>query len=136
MTIHDKINLRGLAQEFPRISEKEFKERFRRLKIGSTGAFESNFKVTGKASLNPLRVEVEIIYRYYAYFTHLGVGKGVKQTDTGIQKLIGSGRKRKPWMKGLSHTRYRLAELFGVKIADAMESEIANSMDVRLNLKF
>lgn len=120
MNIHDHINIKQLIAEFPAITYKEFQARFRKLKIGHTGDFANDFDVIAKESGNGMIVE--IFYRYYANFTAMGVGNGVKLEDRGIQRLVGGGRKAKNWRKGIGHTRHRLAELYLDKLGDGVES--------------
>jgi hypothetical protein len=126
MTLHDKINVRGLAEEFPKIGRKEFIQRFRRLKIGSTGDFANSFQVASQMKGN--QIILWITYAYYADFTHLGVGKGMGLEDTAVRKLIGSGRKPKPWKKGIGHMRYRLGELYGDVVGQDMAKNVADQI--------
>lgn len=134
MNIHDKINLRGLIAEFPKISEKEFGARLRKLKIGDSGEFEQSLRITGK--LSGTSAVMEIVYRYYGDFVHMGVGRGVSEGDVGVQRMVGGGRKKKPWKKGIAHMRYRLGELYQEKAGDALEEGIKDSMDKKYTLKF
>ena len=133
MNIHDKINIRALIAEYPRIGTEEFKARFRKLKIGDTGGLESNFRMTGKLEGNS--AVVEIFYRYYGDFVHQGVGRGVSLEDVGIARMVGGGRKKKPWKKGIGHTRYRLAELYQEKLGEGLEQTVKDSMDKKLEYK-
>lgn len=126
MTLHDKINVRGLAEEFPKIGRKEFLQRFRRLKIGVSGDFANSFQVISQMKGN--QIVIWITYVYYADFTHLGVGKGMSLEDIAIRKLVGSGRKSKPWKKGIGHMRYRLGELYGEVVSKDMGKMIADGI--------
>jgi hypothetical protein len=133
MNIHDKINLRGLVSDFPKIGEKEFGNRFRKLKIGDTGELENTLRIMGK--LSGSSVIMELTYRYYGDFSHLGVGKGVTQADVGVQRMVGGGRKKKPWKKGIGHMRYRLGELYQEQLGDGLESFVKDSMDKKISFK-
>ncbi len=126
MNLHDRINIRGLAEEFPKIGRKEFLARFRKLKIGVTGNFESSFSLISQMKGNQLIMIVS--YEYYGDFAHLGVGKGMSLEDNTIRKLIGSGRKPKPWKKGIGHMRYRLGELYGEVVSKDMGKMIADGI--------
>lgn len=52
MNIHDKINIRQLAHEFPIIGRKEMQERFRKLKIGQSGDLMNQMDFRGKVLVN------------------------------------------------------------------------------------
>lgn len=126
MNLHDKINIRGLAEEFPKIGRKEFIERFRRLKIGVTGDFADSFSVASQMKGN--QIVLTISYEYYGDFTHFGVGKGMTKEDVAVRKLLGSGRKPKPWKKGVSHMRYRLGELYSEVVGQDMAKNVADQI--------
>lgn len=130
MTLHDKINARGLIADFAKNGRKDFVKRFKKLKIGNTYDFERTFEIAGKAPGNNL--VIEIFYNFYADFTHAGVGNGVIKEDTSIQKLIGGGRKAKRWKKGIGHTRHRLGEIYAKKAADGMVQTIDDSLQKKV----
>ena len=134
MNIHDKINIKSMISEFSKYGEKDFHTRVQKLRIGQTGEFESSFRMLGSYNGNGL--VIDIFYRYYGDFIHLGVGKGVGLEDTGIQRMVGGGRKKKPWKKGIGHTRHRLAELYQAQLGDAMEMQVKDSMDKNVRLNF
>lgn len=123
MNIHQKINMRALAKEFPVIAKKEMVERFRKLKIGQTGDLLEGMDFRGKVLINGVMVEID--YLYYGMFPDLGVGNGIKMDDVSVSKLLGKGRKRKNWTRGLAAMRHRLGELYS-KIAVEEISHQAN----------
>ena len=67
---------------------------------------------------------------YYGDFVHYGVGKGITRGDNNVRRLVGSGRKAKPWKKGVSHMKYRLGELYaevsGKEMSEKVLDMIAN----------
>ncbi len=132
LNIHQKINIKGLAEQFPQITVKEFRKRIQKLKIGSSGDFERSFKATGKS--DGQRIYFEMVYDYYATFTHLGVGKGIKAHDVNISRLIGHKRKPKPWMKILANQRHRLYELYYKEVGDAVVGSIKESVITSIKL--
>lgn len=134
LSINQKINLRGLVEEFPRIGKKEFLERFRRLKIGSTGQFVSTFQVDS-ALKGDYTVVLTIRYEYYGDFVHYGVGKGIGRQDNAVRRLVGSGRKAKPWKKGVSHMKYRLGELYAELSGRDMSEKVLNMIASQKNNK-
>jgi hypothetical protein len=125
LSINQKINLRGLVEEFPRIGLKEFRQRFRKLKIGDTGNFESSFQVHSAIKGN-YSVVLTISYAHYGDFVHYGVGKGITRGDNTIRRLVGSGRKAKKWKKGVSHMKYRLGELYAEVSGKDMSEKVLN----------
>lgn len=132
MTIHDKINARQFIKDFAGISEKELKARINKLKIRDTGDFESSLRILGKSAQNGL--SVEITYNYYAIFSQYGLGKGVSMGDQGVNRLIGGGRKAKPWMKGVGHIRSRLGELYAQEMADGFTKAVPGNTQINLKL--
>lgn len=127
MTIHDKINMRALLSEFPKIGVEQFKRRFRSLKIGVTGNFERDFAI--KSELKGGVVVMTVIYDYYGDFTHFGVGKGIGKGDKSIAKLVGSGRKAKPWKRGVSHLRYRLGEIYTDMLGQDLTKKVLDQIE-------
>lgn len=133
LSIHDKINLRGLVQEMPKIGREQFVRRFRSLKIGVTGQLERDFAVKGE--LKGMQVIINIIYDYYGDFTHYGIGRGIGRADKSVARLVGSGRRAKPWKKGISHMRYRLGELYQDLVAKDLTKAVANQLESGIEKK-
>lgn len=127
LSIHDKINLRGLVQEMPKIGREQFIRRFRSLKIGVTGQLERDFAIKGE--LRGMNVIMTIIYDYYGDFTHHGVGRSVGKTDKSIARLVGSRRRPKPWKKGVAHMKYRLGELYQELMAEDLTKSVGNQIE-------
>ena len=127
MNIHDKINMRALAAEFPVIAQKEMVERFRKLKIGQSGDLLDGMSFRGKVLVNGVMVEID--YLYYGMFPDLGVGNGIKMEDVSVSKLIGSGRKRKNWTRGLAAMRHRLGELYQQIAVEEISQHVNQSYD-------
>jgi hypothetical protein len=127
MNIHDKINMRALAAEFPVIAQKEMVERFRKLKIGQSGDLLDGMSFRGKVLVNGVMVEID--YLYYGMFPDLGVGNGIKMEDVSVSKLIGSGRKRKNWTRGLAAMRHRLGELYQQIAVEEVSQHVNQSYD-------
>ena len=127
MNIHDKINMRALAAEFPVIAKKEMVERFRKLKIGQSGDLLDGMSFRGKVLVNGVMVEID--YLYYGMFPDLGVGNGIKMEDVSVSKLIGSGRKRKNWTRGLAAMRHRLGELYQQIAVEEVSHHVNQSYD-------
>jgi hypothetical protein len=127
MNIHDKINMRALAAEFPVIAKKEMVERFRKLKIGQSGDLLDGMSFRGKVLVNGVMVEID--YLYYGLFPDLGVGNGISAGDVSVSKLIGSGRKRKNWTRGLAAMRHRLGELYQQIAVEEISQHVNQSYD-------
>jgi hypothetical protein len=127
MNIHDKINMRALAAEFPVIAKKEMVERFRKLKIGQSGDLLDGMSFRGKVLVNGVMVEID--YLYYGLFPDLGVGNGISAGDVSVSKLIGSGRKRKNWTRGLAAMRHRLGELYQQIAVEEVSQHVNQSYD-------
>jgi hypothetical protein len=127
MNIHDKINMRALAKEFPVIAKKEMVERFRKLKIGQSGDLLDGMSFRGKVLVNGVMVEID--YLYYGLFPDLGVGNGISAGDVSVSKLIGSGRKRKNWTRGLAAMRHRLGELYQQIAVEEVSQHVNQSYD-------
>jgi hypothetical protein len=127
MNIHDKINMRALAAEFPVIAKKEMVERFRKLKIGQSGDLLDGMSFRGKVLVNGVMVEID--YLYYGMFPDLGVGNGISAGDVSVSKLIGSGRKRKNWTRGLAAMRHRLGELYQQIAVEEISQHVNQSYD-------
>lgn len=133
LNIHQKINIRQLAKEFPIIGKKEMAERFRKLKIGDSGDLLNDMTFRGKVLVNGVMLEID--YYFYGMFPDMGVGKGSAGEDVAIAKLIGSGRKRKNWTRGLAHFRHRLGELYSKIAADEISQQVNESYDRTLRFK-
>ena len=123
-----------MISDYIKYGDQQFQARFSKLKIGATGDFTSSFRISGSVTGNSL--VVEIFYRYYGDFVHLGVGKGTTKEDVGIARMIGGGRKKKAWKKGVGHTRHRLAELYEQNLGDALEMQVKDSMDKKIKMGF
>lgn len=134
LNIHQKINFRALAKEFPIIAKKEFHQRFRKLRIGSTGALEKEMAFRGKVLVNGVVIEMD--YLYYGIFTAMAVGKGITKADKGIARLIGSGRRAKPWTKGIAHMKHRLGELYTDIVAEEISQHVNQSYDRTIRMRF
>jgi hypothetical protein len=133
LNIHDKINIRQLAKEFPEIGRKEMQERFKKLKIGATGELLDTMDFKGKVLVNG--VMLEVTYLWYGKWTDLGLGRGMRGEDVTIRGLIGSGRKRKNWTRKLAHFRHRLGELYTEMAAQNVAENVADSYDRTLRFK-
>lgn len=133
MNIHDKINMRALAKEFPVIAKKEMVERFRKLKIGQSGDLLEGMDFRGKVLINGVMVEID--YLYYGMFTDLGVGNGISMGDVAVSKLIGSGRKKKNWTRGLAAMRHRLGELYSQIAVEEISQHANQSYDRTLRFR-
>jgi hypothetical protein len=134
LNIHQKINIRQLAKEFPIIGKKEMGERLRKLKIGVTGEFESSMTFRGEVLVNGVLLEID--YEYYGMFTDMGVGNGITMGDVNVAKLIGSGRKKKNWTRKLAHFRHRLGELYTEVVANEISQHVNGTYDRTLRFKF
>jgi hypothetical protein len=133
LTINDRINIRALAREFPKIAKKEMAERFRKLKIGVTGDLLDGMSFRGKVLVNGLMVEID--YLYYGMYTDMGVGKGIGRDDVAVARLIGSGRKKKNWTRKLAGFRHRLGELYTEIAADQISHQVNQSFDRTLRFR-
>ncbi len=133
LNIHDKINIRALAKEFPLIGKKEMADRFRKLKIGQTGDLLNDMSFRGKVLVNGIMLEID--YYFYGMWTDIGVGKGINGGDIAIAKLIGFGRKSKNWTRKLAHFRHRLGELYTEIAADEISQHVNKSYDRTLRFK-
>jgi len=133
INIHDKINIRALAKEFPEIAKKEMGERFRTLKIGVTGDLLNGMNFRGKVLVNGLMVEID--YLYYGMYTDRGLGKGITGGDVAVARLIGSGRKKKNWTRKLAGFRHRLGELYTEIAADQISHHVNQSFDRTLRFR-
>jgi hypothetical protein len=133
LNIHDKINIRQLAKEFPEIGRKEMQERFKKLKIGSTGELLDTMSFRGKVLANGVMLEID--YQFYGMFVDMGVGKGITLGDVNVSRLIGSGRRRKNWTRKLAHFRHRLGELYNQIAADEISQHVNESYDRTLRFK-
>lgn len=133
LNIHQKINIRALAKEFPEIGRKEMVDRFRKLKIGATGELLDSMSFRGKVLVNGVMVEID--YQYYGIFTDLAVGRGQSMDDGDVAKLVGGGRKRKNWTRKLSAMRHRLGELYTQVAADEISQHVNQSYDRTLRFK-
>ncbi|AWW32451.1 hypothetical protein DN752_21150 [Echinicola strongylocentroti] len=131
--IHQKINIRALAKEFPKVADKQFQERFRKLKIGVTGELMNSMGFRGSVLVDGVMVEID--YFYYGIFTAYGVGNGISLEDVNVTRLIGSGRKKKNWLKGLAHMRHRLGELYTKVVADELSQYVNESYDRTLRFR-
>lgn len=133
LNIHQKINIRQLAKEFPIIGKKEMSERLRKLRIGVSGEFESSMTFRGKVLVNGVMLEID--YLFYGMFPDLGIGKGMTTDDVSVAKLVGSGRKKKNWTRKLAHFRHRLGELYTQVAADEISQHVNQSYDRTLRFK-
>ena len=134
MNIHDKINIRALAREFPIIGRKEMQERFRKLKIGQSGDLMNQMDFRGKVLVDGLMIEID--YLYYGIFPDRGVGNGISQDDVSISRLIGSGRKKKNWTRGLAAMRHRLGELYSEIVTEEISQHVNQSYDRTIRFRF
>lgn len=134
MNIHDKINIRALAREFPIIGEKEMRERFRKLKIGSTGDLMNQMQFRGEVLIDGVMIEID--YLWYGRFTDAGVGNGITQDDVRISKLLGFTRKRKNWTRALAGFRWRLGELYAQAVVDDISQQMNGSYDRTIRMRF
>lgn len=133
LNIHQKINIRQLAKEFPIIGKKEMGERFRKLKIGSSGELLETMDFRGKVLVNGVMLEID--YQFYGMFVDMGVGNGISLDDVDVAKLVGSGRKKKNWTRKLAHFRHRLGELYTQVAADEISQHVNQSYDRTLRFK-
>jgi hypothetical protein len=133
LNIHQKINLRALAKEFPVIAKKEMAERFRKLKIGQSGLLLNDMSFRGKVLVNGIVVEID--YWYYGVFVDLGVGKGISLDDVTIARMVGSGRRKKNWTRKLAAFRHRLGELYTDIAAEEIAQHANQSLDRTLRFK-
>jgi hypothetical protein len=133
LNIHQKINIRQLAKEFPEIGKKEMADRFRKLKIGSSGELLDTMSFRGKVLVNGVMLEID--YQFYGMFVDMGVGNGITLDDVDVAKLVGSGRKKKNWTRKLAHFRHRLGELYTQVAADEITQHVNQSYDRTLRFK-
>lgn len=133
LNIHQKINIRQLAKEFPEIGKKEMVDRFRKLKIGASGELLDTMSFRGKVLVNGVMLEID--YQFYGMFVDMGVGNGITLDDVDVAKLVGSGRKKKNWTRKLAHYRHRLGELYTQVAADEISQHVNQSYDRTLRFK-
>jgi|GEM_PF-2014556 len=133
LNIHEKINFRALAREFPIIAKKEMAERFRKLKIGDSGALERDMTFRGKVLVNGIMVEID--YYWYGRWTDWGLGKGITAGDVSVMTLLGGGRKRKNWTRKLAAFRHRLGELYSEIATESLADQARTSYDRTLRFK-
>lgn len=131
--IHQKINIRSLVNDFPKIGKKELNERFKKLKIGQSGDLQNDLKFRGKVLVNGVMMEID--YYYYGIFPDLGVGNGITMEDVSVAKLIGSGRKRKNWTRKLAGFRHRLGELYMDIVVEEISQHVNGTYDRTLRFK-
>lgn len=133
LNIHQKINIRQLAKEFPEIGKKEMADRFRKLKIGQSGDLLNDMTFRGKVLVNGVMLEID--YYFYGMFPDMGVGNGITLDDVTVARLVGSGRKKKNWTRKLAHFRHRLGELYTELAADEITQHVNQSYDRTLRFK-
>lgn len=133
LNIHQKINFRALAKEFPIIAKKEMVERFRKLKIGQSGSLLNDMSFRGRVLVNGIVVEID--YWYYGMFVDLGVGKGISLDDVTIARMVGSGRRKKNWTRKLAAFRHRLGELYTEIAGDELTQHANQTYDRTLRFK-
>ena len=133
LNIHQKINIRALAKEFPIIGKKEMGDRFRQLRIGQSGDLLNDMTFRGKVLVNGVMLEID--YYFYGMFIDMGVGRGITSDDAMVAKLVGSGRKKKNWTRKLAHFRHRLGELYTQVAADEISQHVNQSYDRTLRFK-
>lgn len=133
LNIHEKINFRALAKEFPEIAKKEMTDRFRKLKIGATGALLDDMSFRGKVLVNGVMVEID--YWYYGMFVDMGVGNGISLGDVTVARMIGAGRRKKNWTRKLAAFRHRLGELYTQIAADEVTQHVNQSYDRTLRFR-
>lgn len=133
LNIHQKINFRALAKEFPVIAKKEMADRFLRLKIGQSGTLLNEMSFRGKVLVNGILLEID--YYYYGMFVDMGVGNGITMGDTSVARLIGSGGRKKNWTRKLAAFRHRLGELYTEMAADELSQHANQSYDRTLRFR-
>lgn len=133
LNIHQKINIRQLAKEFPEIGKKEMADRFRKLKIGQSGDLLNDMSFRGKVLVDGVMLEID--YWYYGQFVDWGVGNGITIDDVSVARLVGSGRKKKNWTRKLAHFRHRLGELYTEIAADEISQHVNQTYDRTLRFK-
>lgn len=133
LNIHQKINIRKLAKEFPLIGKKEMADRFRKLRIGQSGDLLNDMTFRGKVLVNGVLLEID--YYYYGQLLDMGVGRGVSLEDVDVSRLVGSGRKKKNWTRKLAGFRHRLGELYTEIAADEISQHVNQSYDRTLRFK-
>ena len=133
LNIHQKINIRALAKEFPIIGKKEMADRFQKLRIGQSGDLLNEMNFRGKVLVNGVMLEID--YLFYGQFIDMGVGRGMAFEDVAVAKLVGSGRKKKNWTRKLAHFRHRLGELYTQVAADEISQHVNQSYDRTLRFK-
>lgn len=133
LNIHQKINIRALAKEFPLIGKKEMADRFQKLRIGQSGDLLNQMDFRGKVLVNGVMLEID--YLFYGMFPDMGVGNGITLDDVTVARLVGSGRKKKNWTRKLAHFRHRLGELYSQVAADEISQHVNQSYDRTLRFK-
>jgi hypothetical protein len=133
LNIHQKINFRALAKDFPIIAQKEMAARFLKLNIGQSGSLLNDMSFRGRVLVNGIVLEID--YWYYGMFVDMGVGNGITMGDISVARMIGSGRRKKNWTRKLAAFRHRLGELYTEMAADEITQHANQSYDRTLRFK-
>lgn len=114
----------------------EIRKRIKKYKVEDTGALYR--EVTG--SIQELSggdaYKAEILHRYYGIFPDRGTGRGQSSDDVAIAKLVGSGRKRKPWTRAIAAQSHRFGEVMAEEMAKTQIEKIKGSLDSNIVIGF
>ena len=79
-------------------------------------------------------VTARILYNYYLFFPAIGVGKG-QPYNAVVHALQGRGRKKKRWLKELTHQKNQLGYFAGKAMMDNGKELMTKTMPTMAHIK-
>ncbi|MEM8564951.1 MAG: hypothetical protein AAGF85_00725 [Bacteroidota bacterium] len=106
----------------------KIQQRLQRLRVEDTGDLIRSIHGNIQELSGGDSIKAELLYNYYGIFPDMGVGKGIQRGDATVAKLVGSGRRRKPWTREIAAQRHRFIELMQIEFADEVTQNVADSL--------
>lgn len=129
------MSKKQVADQWLKFAIIEIRKRIKKLKVEDTGALYR--EVTG--SIQELsegdEMKAEILHRYYGIFPDQGTGRGQSSEDVAIAKLVGSGRKRKPWTRAIAAQSHRFGEVIAEEMANQEIQNILTHINAKSEIK-
>jgi hypothetical protein len=148
LNINQKINLKGVLNDWANIAIERFQKSLKRYVYNSHSSrpkrrsknLYNNWKRTILGDKNSLSGSVTLRFLLYGRFVDWGVGGYVSSQDREVNRMLGLGNKRekrlsKPWYsrtksKEVGQLRRIVLKRFGLIVAESVESVLSLSFTI------
>lgn len=123
------------AEAWLKYAIKNIRERIKKLKVEDTGELYRSIDGAVQELSGGDSYKAEILYNYYGIFPDRGAGRGQTADEVSVNKLAGSGRKRKPWTKAITRESRSFGEVMQKVFADELTDGVLKKIPGNITME-